>query len=170
LVRTEVLRGIFEVFRRKAAEHRHSIKSPEIFPEIDKEPNHEQTGFFQEGWRNSSLVIQSIHTHEGHKYFEVPAEFMQPFAHACFDVGADVFFNTGAHLLRGIEIYKGKPIFYCLGNFFFQYETVKQIAAATYEAVGLDRTTRDPMKFYDVYARIFKAKTYWESFVPFITY
>jgi poly-gamma-glutamate synthesis protein (capsule biosynthesis protein) len=80
-----------------------------------------------------------------------------------------VFFNTGPHLLRGIEIYKGKPIFYSLGNFFFQYETVKQIAAETYESVNMDRKTRDPMKFYDVYAKIFKTKTYWESFVPFIT-
>jgi len=120
--------------------------------------------------RNSRLVIQSIHSHEGYKNFEVPAQFMQPFAHACIDAGADVFFNTGAHLLRGIEIYKGKPIFYSLGNFFFQYETVKQIAAETYEAAGLDRTTRDPMTFYDVYAKIFRTKTYWESFVPFITY
>jgi poly-gamma-glutamate synthesis protein (capsule biosynthesis protein) len=120
--------------------------------------------------RNSRLVIQSIHSHEGYKKFESPAQFMQPFARACIDSGADVFFNTGPHLLRGIEIYKGKPIFYSLGNFFFQYETVKQIAAETYQSVNMDRKTRDPMKFYDVYAKIFKTKTYWESFIPLITY
>ena len=28
------------------------------------------------------------------------------------------------HELRGIEIYKGKPIFYSLGNFLFETETV----------------------------------------------
>ncbi len=40
------------------------------------------------------------------------------------DAGADVFVGHGPHVLRGIEIYKGKPIFYSLSNFIFQNETV----------------------------------------------
>ena len=33
------------------------------------------------------------------------------------DAGADVVIGHHAHLLRGIEVYKGKPIFHGLGNF-----------------------------------------------------
>jgi poly-gamma-glutamate synthesis protein (capsule biosynthesis protein) len=39
------------------------------------------------------------------------------------DAGADVIFGNGPHVLRGIEIYKDKPIFYSLGNFIYQYKT-----------------------------------------------
>jgi Bacterial capsule synthesis protein PGA_cap len=38
-------------------------------------------------------------------------------AHAAVDAGADVVIGHHAHLLRGIEMYRGKPIFHGLGNF-----------------------------------------------------
>ena len=38
-------------------------------------------------------------------------------AHAAIDAGADVVISHHAHICRGIEIYKGKPIFHGLGNF-----------------------------------------------------
>jgi len=38
-------------------------------------------------------------------------------ARAAVDAGADVVIGHHAHLLRGIEMYKGKPIFHGLGNF-----------------------------------------------------
>ena len=34
------------------------------------------------------------------------------------------FIGTGVHVLRGIEIYKGRPIFYGLGEFFRQMDVV----------------------------------------------
>lgn len=37
-------------------------------------------------------------------------------AHAAIDAGADVVAAHHAHILRGIEIYRGKPIFHGLGN------------------------------------------------------
>jgi poly-gamma-glutamate synthesis protein (capsule biosynthesis protein) len=40
--------------------------------------------------------------------------------------------------LRGIEIYKGKPIFYSLGDFVFQNETLLRLPAENYEAYGLE--------------------------------
>ncbi len=36
------------------------------------------------------------------------------------DNGADAFVGHGVHTLRGVEIYKGKPIFYGVSNFFYQ--------------------------------------------------
>ena len=43
------------------------------------------------------------------------------------DAGADMVIGSGPHVLRGIEIYKGKPIFYSLSNFIYQYRTPDKI-------------------------------------------
>ena len=47
-----------------------------------------------------------------------PPQFYIDLAHQAIDVGADIFVGHGVQLLRGIEIYQGKPIFYGLGEFF----------------------------------------------------
>lgn len=44
------------------------------------------------------------------------APYERPLAHAAIDAGADVVIGHHAHILRGIEIYRGKPIFHGLGN------------------------------------------------------
>jgi poly-gamma-glutamate synthesis protein (capsule biosynthesis protein) len=54
------------------------------------------------------------------------------------DAGADLVFGHGPHILRGIELYRGKPIFYSLGNFVFQNETVDRLPLDDYEAIGAD--------------------------------
>lgn len=41
------------------------------------------------------------------------------FAHKLVDTGADLIFGHHPHVVKGIELYKGKPIFYSLGNFIF---------------------------------------------------
>jgi poly-gamma-glutamate capsule biosynthesis protein CapA/YwtB (metallophosphatase superfamily) len=48
------------------------------------------------------------------------AEYQQPLGHALIDAGADVICGHHAHVLHPIEIYKGRPIFYSLGNFVFE--------------------------------------------------
>jgi len=40
-------------------------------------------------------------------------------AHAAIDAGADVIHGSGPHRLKGIEIYRDRPVFYSLGNFCF---------------------------------------------------
>ena len=49
---------------------------------------------------------------------EEPPDFLVDLAHKAIDNGADVWVGHGIHLLRAIEVYKGKPIFYGLGEFF----------------------------------------------------
>ncbi len=41
------------------------------------------------------------------------------FAHRVIDAGADVILGHHPHVPRGVEVYKGKVIFYSLGNFIF---------------------------------------------------
>jgi poly-gamma-glutamate capsule biosynthesis protein CapA/YwtB (metallophosphatase superfamily) len=50
-----------------------------------------------------------------------PAAFETSLFHQAIDAGADVVVRTGPHVLNGIEIYHGKPIFYSLGSLFFDF-------------------------------------------------
>ena len=46
-------------------------------------------------------------------------EYMTEIAHAAIDAGADAVIGHGPHFLLPVEVYKGKPIFYGMGNFSF---------------------------------------------------
>lgn len=52
-----------------------------------------------------------VHTHAELQMYE------RPLAQAAIDAGADAVIGHHAHILRGIEVYKGKPIYHNLGNF-----------------------------------------------------
>ncbi|MBY8858032.1 CapA family protein [Nocardia sp. CA2R105] len=67
-----------------------------------------------------------------------PPRFVQEFAHACIDEGADIFVGHGWHKTLGIEIYRGKPIIYGLGNFFAQSEFVRRVPYDAFETWGHD--------------------------------
>lgn len=43
------------------------------------------------------------------------------FAHALIDYGADIIFGHSGHVVRGVEVYKERPIIYCAGNFVDDY-------------------------------------------------
>lgn len=52
----------------------------------------------------------------------VLAQYQQPLAHAMIEAGADVIYGHHSHTLHPIEVYRGKPIFYSPGNFFFELD------------------------------------------------
>ncbi len=72
---------------------------------------------------NSDLTIFTIHAHQSATGEDdtnpVPADYEVQLYHNVIDAGADVVAGHGNHLIRGIEIYKGKPIFYGLSSFAF---------------------------------------------------
>ncbi|MBB2197108.1 CapA family protein [Gluconacetobacter sp. 1c LMG 22058] len=86
----------------------------------------------------SDLVVVSVHSHEsgyngqGQIDVETPCDFLKNFSRRVMDEGADVVVCHGPHLLRGMEIYKGRPIFYSLGNFIGQNELVERLPAESY--------------------------------------
>lgn len=98
--------------------------------------------------RMSDWVLVSFHCHESGATRDEPPDFLKTFARACVDAGADAFLGHGPHVTRGIEIYGGKPIFYSLGNFIFQNDTVRWQPAFNYESVGLGPGDT-PADFYD---------------------
>jgi len=91
--------------------------------------------------RNASKVadytIVNSHTHEGGAERYYPPEFFISFAHAMIDAGADVVTASGPHVLRGVEIYKGKPILYGLANFIFENETLQRQPPENYAPLGM---------------------------------
>ncbi len=63
------------------------------------------------------FIIISVHW--GDEYSEYPNEKQIELGHAIIDNGADVIIGHHPHIFQGVEIYRGKPIFYSLGNFIF---------------------------------------------------
>jgi poly-gamma-glutamate capsule biosynthesis protein CapA/YwtB (metallophosphatase superfamily) len=88
----------------------------------------------------ASLADYVVVTSHSHESAVVPPAWLSAFARKCLDAGAATYVIHGPHLLHGIEIYKGKPIFYSLGNFIFQNETIDPMPADHYELFGLPGT------------------------------
>lgn len=93
----------------------------------------------------SDYVLLSIHTHEGineNWYDPQPPEFMEEFAHKAIDAGATAVVGHGGHMLRGVEIYKERPIFYNLGSLLMEFEPGEQkMPPEMYENYGLPKNS-----------------------------
>jgi poly-gamma-glutamate synthesis protein (capsule biosynthesis protein) len=66
--------------------------------------------------REVDVLIVALHKGIGHTP-AVLAMYERPLAKAAIDAGADIVVGHHAHILRGIEMYKGRPIYHGLGNF-----------------------------------------------------
>jgi poly-gamma-glutamate synthesis protein (capsule biosynthesis protein) len=76
----------------------------------------------------------------------------------------------GPHLLRGMEIYRGRPIFYSLGNFIAQNHLVYKIPADAYTRFRVD-PSKTPGQLFDSREQGGKIgfaadARYWESVLP----
>ncbi|BCS95960.1 hypothetical protein DSLASN_15920 [Desulfoluna limicola] len=64
------------------------------------------------------------------------------FSHAMVDAGADLIIGHGPHVVRGVELYKGRLIAYSLGNFFtwarFNLEGPKGVAPVLTATLAAD--------------------------------
>ena len=71
----------------------------------------------EEAAKDSSCVI--VYMHYGNEYSRSPNDMQKKISHESIDYGADMVVGTHTHVTQGVEMYKGKPIFYNLGNFIF---------------------------------------------------
>ena len=98
----------------------------------------------RQGKEAADFVIASAHVHEPGNYSSTPPDFLPVVAHDALDAGADVFVGHGPHRLRGIEIYKGKPIFYSLGDFIYMSHSREAISPQEYEDMKPDPREMTP--------------------------
>ncbi|WP_410010524.1 CapA family protein [Phyllobacterium zundukense] len=89
------------------------------------------------GKQFSDFCIATNHGHEPGNWSQEPADYERAFAHSLIDAGADAYIVHGPHQLRGIEIYKGRPIFYSLGNFMMD-DLRTPVGADMFDAYGKD--------------------------------
>jgi poly-gamma-glutamate capsule biosynthesis protein CapA/YwtB (metallophosphatase superfamily) len=76
-------------------------------------------------------------------------QYMTEIAHAAIDAGADIVVGHGPHHSLAVEVYKGKPIFYGLGNFSFHTghggrrhgDWLGMLVRASASATGIDGVT-----------------------------
>lgn len=68
---------------------------------------------------DGAFVIAYLHHHHWEpNWREVPL-WVRALALACVDAGAGMFVSHGAPVLQPVEIYRGAPVFFGLGNFLF---------------------------------------------------
>ncbi len=111
-------------------------------PGITSEPNardlEEILKWVRDSRRQADFCFVSLHAHDAQIQIVRPAQYVEKFCRACVDAGADAVFGHGPHILRAIEIYRGKPIFYSLGNFMMQSSTLQHVPPEMYHKYDLD--------------------------------
>lgn len=90
---------------------------------------------------NRDCDLVAVCMHWGENYEKEASRSQIALGHLCVELGADVVFGCHAHILQGVERYKGRYVFHSLGNFCYggrlvpkDVETV--IARQTFTFVG----------------------------------
>ena len=65
----------------------------------------------------ADLVVVSFHM--GDRYQRRPTDWERKLCQQAIDAGADAVVNHGPHILGPVELYRGRPILYSVGNFAF---------------------------------------------------
>jgi len=87
------------------------------------------------GKQSADFLVVAIHCHQNSFAFQAYSQdhstpnFLIELAHQVIDNGADAFVGHGVHNLRGVEIYKGKPIFYGVSSFFYHRGAAPEITS-----------------------------------------
>ena len=95
------------------------VKLDEQTGEIDRVDAERVFAALRLAAHTADVVIAYQHDHYWEKDNRVTPEWKRRFARACLDAGATVFVSHGAPMLHGIELYRGRPIFYDLGGLVF---------------------------------------------------
>ena len=114
------------------------VGEPRIEFELSERDMKRITTAIKDASMQADLVFISIHNHamQGEKRTDVP-KFLTEFAHRCIDAGAHGIIGHGPHLMQGVEIYKGLPIMYSLGDFMLQLENCEAVPDDFYKKFGL---------------------------------
>jgi hypothetical protein len=124
-------------FRRAPA----GAKEPYYSFQMNQQHFNDVLAAVREGKLRSDFITLAVHSHHfrdtkgGFRGIGIPEaehldtnpsvpDFHEVLARGAIDNGADLFQGTGVHTLRGIEIYRDRPIFYGLGEFVRQMDVI----------------------------------------------
>jgi len=130
--------------------------------------------------RQAEFVVMSLHAHQGPNRTgnnQQVAAFIPEVAHKFVEAGADVVVGHGPHMLRGIEVYQGKPIFYSLGDFYYVSSGIRRYPAEIYQRLGLPPTAT-PADLQDINNKDAQGRPkgfaaderFWQSVIPVCKY
>jgi poly-gamma-glutamate synthesis protein (capsule biosynthesis protein) len=89
-------------------------------------------------------VVVYVHHHHWEPRWEQVPRWFREFSHSCIDAGAGAVVSHGVPMLQGIEIYKGAPLLFGLGNFIFHtYQPAKYIDDRIWQSVVAKTFFRD---------------------------
>ena len=88
--------------------------------------------------RAAGADVVIVYPHWGTEYTPRPFAAQQALARAVIDAGADLVIGNHAHYVGAMEVYKGRPIWYALGNFVFDQDW----SEPTMEGITLELTFR----------------------------
>jgi poly-gamma-glutamate capsule biosynthesis protein CapA/YwtB (metallophosphatase superfamily) len=123
--------------------------------------------------QRADVVVVSVHSHEQGAAAHEPAAFLRTFARLMVDAGADIVAGHGPHRLRGMEIYRGRPIFYSLGNLVSQIDLAERVPTEDLAKAGCHRGETTPAEYFrarsDDDRVLFGAhRRYWQTVVPVV--
>jgi poly-gamma-glutamate synthesis protein (capsule biosynthesis protein) len=78
----------------------------------------------------SEIVIVSLHAH-------LHGLWLRKFARQAIKAGAGAIIVHGPHEVRGLEIYRGRPVLYGLGDFVYEPDFVARYPQEMYDRLGL---------------------------------
>ena len=109
---------VFEHQTRKIAITAFSLRKDETkreplywaFPELNE---------IEQEYNSIEADVKILYLHWGVEFINYPNTEQRKLAHWLIDLGYDLIIGMHPHILQGYEVYKGKHIFYSLGNFVF---------------------------------------------------
>lgn len=102
----------------------------------------------KEAKQKADFVIISMHA--GIEYTNEPNESQVNFAHAAIDAGADLVIGHHPHVVQVLEKYKGKYIFYSLGNFVFDQPQMRETEEGLAVKIYFDKNGINKISFLPV--------------------
>ena len=96
----------------------------------------------------SDIVV--VFSHWGSEYTKTAIERVEVIAHEFVNAGADLIVGSHPHVIQNVEEYKGKKIYYSLGNFVFDQYFSENTRNGLGVSVKIDKKTKE-MQFEEIH-------------------
>ena len=102
--------------------------------------------------QNSKADEIILYTHWGKEFVPEAADDIKNLAHEFVDAGVDLIIGTHPHVIQNKEEYRGKMIYYSLGNFIFDQYFSPETQKGMLVQVEIDSSKK--MQFKESYVKI----------------